>query len=608
MPEYPDADDAGYVGATRHVLRERPSGLRAALVAAAAALVLSAVAPSSAAAAGIGSLRICTPCAASGGDLSRYDYVILHAWEHGRIAALKAANPNLKAIVYKDMSFTVSYATHDGVDNELLPAGVGYHDAHANHPEWFLLDTQGRRVESAYFPGHWLMDVGAAAYQQAWLDTVARELRAKGWDGVMLDDTNHSADWHLAGRKLAKYSDAEYRAATRSFLARVGPPLMGEEFLVLPNVYTAWPSGHDVWRDWMQFTSGAVQEYWTKWGDDRSMHFTGADWSYRQEFLRMTQEAGKIYLGITYAPADDVRSMRYARASFLLDWDGGPSALVFEPTPGGQDPYSEEWAMDVGTPLGPAYRVGSVWRRNFTEGIVLVNPSTAAATIGLGGTFYLPDGSAVTRPTLGSARGLVLRSASGPDTTPPETMLATAPIRATSAGNASFRFAASKRGTRFLCQLDGGPRRRCGASKLFTGVGPGRHTLRVAAVDRAGNADTSPAAHSWTVRRLRPRIRLGARGSKHSRVVRVVGRVRLPASLSRRVGQAARERRRTVTLYRKTSGRHWRRVARLPTGTRGAFERRVRVRNARTTRLLAVGRYGDVTVTSRIIRVRLSRR
>jgi hypothetical protein len=596
------------VEAVRYALGGRSSRFRGAVAAAAAALALLAFGPSAAAAAGIGSLRICTSCAASGGDLSRYDYVILHAWEHGRIAALKAANPNLKAIVYKDMSFTVSYAAHDGVDNELLPAGVGYHDADTNHPEWFLLDTQGRRVESAYFPGLWLMDVGNAAYQQAWLENVARELRARGWDGVMLDDTNYSADWHLAGRKLARYTDAGYRAATRSFLARVGPPLMGEEFLVLPNVYTAWPSGHDVWRDWLQFTSGAVQEYWTKWGDDRSMHFTGADWSYRREFLRITQEAGKIYLGITYAPADDVRSMRYARANFLLDWDGGPSALVFEPSPGGRDPYSREWTIDLGTPLGPAYRVDGVWRRNFTEGIVLVNPSTAAATIELGGTFYLPDGSEVTSATLGSARGLVLRSATGPDTTAPQTILATAPIRATSADNASFRFAARERGARFRCRLDRGPVRRCSASKLFTAVGPGRHTLSVAAVDRAGNVDASPAVHSWKVRRLRPRIRLGARARTHSRVVRLVGKVRLPATLSQRVRHAAQERRRTVTLYRKARGGDWRRVARLRTGTRGGFDRRVRIRYARTTRLLAVGRYGDVTVTSRVTRVRLPRR
>jgi Hypothetical glycosyl hydrolase family 15 len=593
------------VEAVRYALGGRSSRFRGAVAAAAAALALLAFGPSAAAAAGIGSLRICTSCAASGGDLSRYDYVILHAWEHGRIAALKAANPNLKAIVYKDMSFTVSYAAHDGVDNELLPAGVGYHDADTNHPEWFLLDTQGRRVESAYFPGLWLMDVGNAAYQQAWLENVARELRARGWDGVMLDDTNYSADWHLAGRKLARYTDAGYRAATRSFLARVGPPLMGEEFLVLPNVYTAWPSGHDVWRDWLQFTSGAVQEYWTKWGDDRSMHFTGADWSYRREFLRITQEAGKIYLGITYAPADDMRSMRYARANFLLDWDGGPSALVFEPSPGGQDPYSDEWTADVGTPLGRAYQVGRAWRRDFSAGVVLVNPSTSTATVELGRTFRTPDGAAVSRVTLRAGSGHVLGSTR--DTTPPETRLAARPITPTSTRNASFRAFASERRARFRCRLDDGTVRRCRRSILLTGLSRGSHTLRVAAVDRAGNVDATPAEHTWTVRRRASRIRLTADRRGGARVVRiVVGRVRA-SSLSARVVEAAVEGRRSVTLYRQAR-QGWRPVARLRTGLRGGFERRLRFRRgARFARVLAVARYGDATVASRVVRVRRPR-
>ncbi len=595
--------------AIRRVLRGRSRGLHAAFLSALAVLTL-VLAPSAPAARATGALRICSSCAAAGGDLSRYDYVILHAWEHGRIPALKAANPDLKAIVYKDMAATVDYASHDGVDDELLPAGVGYYDAYRNHPEWFLLDTQGRRVESAHFSGVWLMDIGSRAYQDRWLANVASELRAKGWDGVMLDDTNYSPAWHLAGRTLAKYpQDAQYASATRSFLARVGPPLMADGFLVLPNVYTVWPSGHDVWRDWIQFTSGAVQEYWTKWGQEASQHFTGADWSYRREFLRITQQAGKVYLGITYAPLDDVRSMRYARASFLLDWNGGPSALVFEPSPGGQDPYSDEWTADVGMPLGPAYRVGQVWRRDFDGGVVLVNPSTSAAAVELRGTFYTREGAAVSSISLRAASGLVLGSAPPPpDTTPPDTVLAATPISPTSSPNASFQAVANESGARFRCQLDAGAVRRCRAATLITGLSPGSHTLRVAAIDRAGNVDAAPVEHTWTVQPLAPRIRLSAYKRGRARVVRIViGRVRVPTALSSRVTEAALEGRRSVTLYRKAPW-GWRAVARLRTGPRGAFERRLRFRRGiRYARVLAVARYDDATVASAVIRVRRPR-
>ena len=42
-----------------------------------------------------------------------------------------------------------------------------------NHPEWFLLDTAGKRIQSCSWSSLWLMDVGSATYQQAWLDNVA---------------------------------------------------------------------------------------------------------------------------------------------------------------------------------------------------------------------------------------------------------------------------------------------------------------------------------------------------------------------------------------------------------------------------------------------------
>ena len=66
--------------------------------------------------ANIAALRICTGCAQSGGDLSRYGFVVLNSWDAPLLPALKAANPGLKALVYKNLSFTVAGACSGGVD------------------------------------------------------------------------------------------------------------------------------------------------------------------------------------------------------------------------------------------------------------------------------------------------------------------------------------------------------------------------------------------------------------------------------------------------------------------------------------------------------------
>jgi len=361
---------------------------------------------------------------AAAGGLSRYGYVTLNAWNWDRIAQLKAENPGIKVLVYKDMASTRSYAVSGGVDDALLPTGVGYAYADQTHPEWFLGDTNGSRLEWGSYGGHWWMDIGDPAYQQAWLDNVAAELAAKGWDGVVIDNAMADPQWYLGGRTLAKYpTRSDYQAATRSFLASVGPGLKARGLLVLPNISDASPG---IWSDWIQYTSGGNFEHWTKWSGAAAGtgYIDGDYWQMHGDMMRATQAQGKIFLANTTSTStSDVRSMRFARASFLLFWNGGPSALSFSVP--SQDPWSSEWTADIGTPLADAYQVtnSSAWRRDYTGGTTLANPSkTQAATINLGATFLAPDGAQVTQVTLEPTSGIVLRSAvSNPTPTPTPT-------------------------------------------------------------------------------------------------------------------------------------------------------------------------------------------
>ena len=375
--------------------------------------------------AGIGALRICSNCAGTGGNLSRYKYVILNSWDAPLLPALKAANPGLKALVYKNLSFTVSYGCSNGVDNPYQSTGVGYCDAGKNHPDWFLTDGSGARLNSNYFPQAWVMDVGNPGYQAQWLSNVWSDVRSGGWDGVFMDDTNTDMSWHLGSKTVAKYPTASaWREATRSMLATVGPALISSGFLAIPNIAAPWSPNYDAqatWSDWIQFTSGATQEHYSKWGSDSSGWLAGNDWTYQQRFQTLTENAGKIFLGLTYGPRADVRTMTWARANFLLfDEPANGGALVYEfSDPEAQDPYAPEWTSDVGTPLGQRFQVGSAWRRNFTGGIVLVNPTTSLVTVALEQQYLRDDGSSTTSVTLGPTSGAILRSSSGSVPPPP---------------------------------------------------------------------------------------------------------------------------------------------------------------------------------------------
>jgi Ca2+-binding RTX toxin-like protein len=90
-----------------------------------------------------------------------------------------------------------------------------------------------------------------------------------------------------------------------------------------------------------------------------------------------------------------------------------------------------------------------------------------------------------------------------PDRRPPQTRIVWAPARLLIAHRGhrrvAFRFASSEPGSRFRCKLDSKPYRACASPQTFR-VGPGRHAVRIDAIDPSGNADPTPALFRFKVR------------------------------------------------------------------------------------------------------------
>ena len=380
-------------------------------------------------------LRIGSYDMANAGDLSHYGYLIMQASESARIPALKAAYPQLKLIEYKNMAFAIDYTCTNGVDDAQPSAGVGYCDTSRNHPDWFLTNPAGTRVHSTYFGSHWFMDVGSAAYQNAWAQNVITAARAKGWDGVMLDDANSDPSWHLGSQTLAKYPTVQtYRDAAGSFLQNVCGQIRNAGLLALPNIDGV--ASRATRNQWNGYCSGSVKEYWVKWGSAGDLQKTGTGWTDELAQLEDADAANKILLPITYGSMSDVRDMTFARASFLLAWNGtSSSALIWNEA--SVAPWSSVWTASVGAPIGARRQVtGGVWRRDFTGGTVLVNPdASATVTVALGATYTDSAGASVTSVTLGPASGAILAGTTAVATTTPPptatTTISTTPTAAT---------------------------------------------------------------------------------------------------------------------------------------------------------------------------------
>lgn len=360
------------------------------------------------------------------------------------LPAIRAANPDAQVLLYKDAAFTVWSPEGDGTDAAGEPicpsfpyqgSGVDYCTAD-DYEDWFLhlASDPSQRLRSRGYEAQWAMDPETEAYQQAWADSVLARLgdadrdgnAAEGigdrFDGVYIDDVNLRPGHGLGAQGIDGMPPADpaypdganpaYRDAMVSFVEHVSTEIGDEGFLIAGNVDA------DIYDDDDRAAALEVaadldvylQERFFRiyaeapgtreplidllYGDPATER--SPDWSDWIDFMAAVQATGASWLGLTYGVDGDVEEQRFIRASFLLGWDGTEGGAVayrsLDDTPGG--PLGlDDWTTSVGIPRGDRYPVGTGWRRDFTDGTVVINPARAGnAPFELGGKYRLPDG------------------------------------------------------------------------------------------------------------------------------------------------------------------------------------------------------------------------
>jgi hypothetical protein len=378
--------------------------VRALLVVLLAALSL----PAAAAAASrpiAGHARIAIDTAAHDADFSRTaargDVVVLQEWERDRLRALKAANPQIVALMYKNLgAMTAAEYGNAGT-------GISTQEA-AGHPEWYLLNTAGRRFTFNDYGYLWAADIGNRAYQERWAANVAAKLKGTAWDGVLVDDANPTMQYHYDVPLVAKYpSDAAYSAATGAALSVIGPRIRAGGKLAVPN-FGDWRRYRSTISPWLRYVSGGMEEHFTKWGDSSTIgYFTDNDWDNQLALLKETQAADKLFLGVSHSAENDRAAARYGWASMLLAAGGTASfALQDDYT---RDTWFPEYDYDLGAPRGrESESADGVHRRAFQRGLVVVNPTKATVTVRFGGRYHGSGLAVATRAAMRPHTGLVL--------------------------------------------------------------------------------------------------------------------------------------------------------------------------------------------------------
>ncbi|HEY3775497.1 MAG TPA: putative glycoside hydrolase [Solirubrobacteraceae bacterium] len=380
-----------------------------------AALLVPALAPQLSRAAVASHLTLALSSPARLGPLRavarRSAYVVLQPWESRVARVLKRDNPHLEVLAYQNFGSISVSAAADGLSS----SGVPYAQAAGAHSGWFLTTPTGTRIQENGYPYLLMADVGNRGYQRRWTADVVHLLRHGPWDGVFMDDVNASPRPEAGSATIARYpTDAAYQAAVGSMLRYAGPRIRASGKLAIANI-GEWVDHPAVARLWLHDLDGGMDEKFVKWSVTPGVGYRDAQqWLSQEREVLATQAMGKRFLAVTAAAPSDTRAQLYGWASLLLVSRGRASYLAAE-TYDGAARWISAYRARLGRPLG-AMKAGphGIYRRSFARGLVLVNPTTSAVRVSLGGRFSGSGLHNARITTLGPHRALVLVGARGP--------------------------------------------------------------------------------------------------------------------------------------------------------------------------------------------------
>jgi hypothetical protein len=247
-----------------------------------------------------------------------------------------------------------------------------------DHPDWFLLDQNGNRIQGS--GDNYYMDPGNEGFRQFWLERAREMQETYGWDGLFLDNVEASqAKIVDDGTRPAQYpDDKSYTEAVYGFLSYIrqnyfkpqGKPMYGNIVSVDDDA---------VRKRYIQQLDGVmIESFATDWSDGYRKH---DDWEQQMNLAQSVLSQGKTLILVSQGDENDLNRQKFAFASYLLVADGN---AIFRYA--NSDSYREVWLyddykLDLGKPVGKRYKSTGEWRRDFSNGYVVVNPQKHTAEI-----------------------------------------------------------------------------------------------------------------------------------------------------------------------------------------------------------------------------------
>jgi hypothetical protein len=332
---------------------------------------------------------------------SHFNIIDTYLSKGSQIQKIKGLNPLFKAIYYKD-----SLTHREGATEN-----------------WYVRDAKtGSRLVNKDW-GWYLMDIGNQTYRISLANSIKNSLASNQvFDGVFFDDVWGSVASDRFYREGTKENGIIPQSIINSWRDNM-KLLLGEIKTEIGNKLLIINTGAFN-TDYLALSDGQMFEAfchanWQPYGEYYS------NWSQVLDKMIEGSKLGKIYLaqsGIKDGATDTQIKItqRYCFAMFMLGANTNAN-FYFKPSMKYQGvTYFPEWDIDIGSPMEDYHaRSGTpLYEREYSKGLVLINPSSENVQIKLDDKYKNLNGVTTHTITLASHEGEVLLKISG-DTTPP---------------------------------------------------------------------------------------------------------------------------------------------------------------------------------------------
>jgi len=269
--------------------------------------------------------------------------------------------------------------TEDPQGNQVAYQVGDFCEISEQHPDWFLLNQNGDRIVNG---NSFYMDPGNTEYRAFWLERAKSLQEQFHWDGIFIDNLEASlSKLSDRGHVPAKYpDDTSYQFAIEGFLSYLhenyfkssGQP-------VLANIISVrdWK----VWLRYLQYLNGAmIESFAVDWSND---YLSPTAWESEMNAIDQAVLQKKTLILVSQMEESDTNANRqqFAFASYLLIANENVSFRYADSDSYREVLLYENYFLNLGKPLGLRYQQGLSWRRDFTNGYVIVNPWTHGAEI-----------------------------------------------------------------------------------------------------------------------------------------------------------------------------------------------------------------------------------